>query len=102
MKQQQNPDERWSHKHDYPISDTWGTYHTLARLIAPRLRAFEALDKHGCPPEMGDLRRWNQAIGKMAKAFELLGLDYNPSNEDEPVIAEGLELFYKYFRRLWD
>ena len=51
---------------------------------------------------MGDLRRWNQTIGKMANAFELLGLDYNPSNEDEPAIAEGLELFYKYFRKLWD
>ena len=102
MKKQPKPDECWSHKHDYPIEEIWGTCNTLARLIAPRLRAFEALDKHGCPSEMGDVRHWNQAIGKMAKAFELLGLDYYPSDEDNQAIAEGLELFHKYFRKLWD
>ena len=31
----------------YPISEVWGTYHYLAREIAPRLKAFKALDKHG-------------------------------------------------------
>ena len=102
MKRQPKPDKRWSHKHDYPIDEIWGTCNTLARLIAPRLWAFEALEKHGCPPDMQDVRHWNQAIGKMAKAFELLGLNYCPSDEDEQAITEGLELFHRYFRQLWD
>ena len=38
----------------------------------------------------------------VAKAFELLGLDYCPSDEDNQAISEGLELFHKYFRKLWD
>ena len=29
----------------YPISEVWGTYHYLAREIAPRLKAFKALKK---------------------------------------------------------
>lgn len=32
--------ENWSHKNDYPIEEVWNTYHTLARLIVPRLQAF--------------------------------------------------------------
>lgn len=64
--------ENWSHKNDYPIEEVWNTYHTLARLIVPRLQAFKALEKHGYCPDFKGMREWNCAIQKMIDAFELM------------------------------
>ena len=70
----------------YPISEVWGTYHYLAREIAPRLKAFKALDKHG----------W------LIDAFELVK-DYSPSyEEDIRTVDQGVELLCKYYRELSD
>ena len=95
--------ENWSHKNDYPIEEVWNTYHTLAQLIVPRLQAFKALDKHGGPPDFKDMREWNNAIQKMIDAFELMkyvsGVN---TKEEERIVEEGLDLFCKYFRSLWD
>ena len=65
-------EENWSHKNDYPIEEVWNTYHTLAQLIVPRLQAFKALDKHGF------------------------------SDKEWKTITEGLDLFCKHYRNLWD
>lgn len=104
MKRKKNRDfsENWSHKHDYPIEDVWNTYHTLAQLIAPRLSAFKALDKHGYCPAFKDMREWNNAIQKMIDAFELMKYDSCFTEDEERTIKEGLELFCKHFRNLWD
>ena len=105
MKRKKNRDfeENWSYKHDYPIDEVWVTYSTLAQLIVPRLQAFKALDKHGYCPDFNDMREWNNAIQKMIDAFELMkyagGVD---TMEEERTIEEGLDLFRKYFRSLWD
>lgn len=105
MKRKKNRDsaENWSYKHDYPIDEVWVTYSTLAQLIVPRLQAFKALDKHGYCPDFNDMREWNNAIQKMIDAFELMkyagGVD---TMEEERTIEEGLDLFCKYFRSLWD
>lgn len=56
----------------YPISEVWGTYHYLAREIAPRLKAFKALDKHGWPKDFENQEDWNKTIQKMIDAFELV------------------------------
>ena len=64
--------ENWSHKNDYPIEEVWNTYHTLARLIVPRLQAFKALEKHGYCPDFKGMREWNCVIQKMIDAFELM------------------------------
>ena len=104
MKRKKNKasEENWSHKHDYPIEDVWNTYHTLAQLIAPRLQAFKAIDKHGYCPHFKGMREWNNAIQKMIDAFELLKYDSSFSDEESKTITEGLDLFCKHYRNLWD
>ena len=87
---------------NYPISEVWGTYHYLAREIAPRLKAFKAIDKHGWPEDFENQEDWNKAIQKMIDAFELLKQITSFSDEEERTIEEGLDLFRKHFRNLWD
>lgn len=105
MKRKKNRDseENWSHKNDFPIEEVWNTDNTIAQLIVPRLQAFKALDKHGGPPDFSEMREWNNAIQKMIDAFELMkyvgGVD---TKEEERIVEEGLDLFRKYFRSLWD
>ena len=86
----------------FPISEVWGTYHYLAREIAPRLKAFKALDKYGHCPAFKGMAEWNKAIQKMIDAFELLKHITSFSDEEEKTIEEGLELFCKHYRNLWD
>lgn len=90
------------HLGGFPISEVWGTYHYLAREIAPRLKSFKALDKHGCPENFENQDDWNEVIQKMIDAFELVK-EYSPSyDEDIRTVDQGVELFCKYFRNLWD
>lgn len=102
MKRKKDMDssENWSHKHDFPISETWNTDNTLAQLIVPRLLAFKALDKHGHPEGMKDMREWNDAIQKMIDAFELMKYVHTCSKEENQVVEQGLDLFRKYFRHV--
>ena len=101
-KKQKNPNTNWSHKNDFQIEEVWNTYHTIAQLIVPRLQAFKALDKHGYCPAFKGMAEWNKAIQKMIDAFELLKQITSFSKEEEQTIEEGLDLFRKHFRNLWD
>ena len=102
-KRKPNNTENWSHKNDYPIEEVWNTYHTLAQLIVPRLQAFKALEKHGYCPDFKGMREWNNAIQKMADAFELMKYaGTTHTEEEERTIEQGLDLFRKYYRNLWD
>ena len=102
-KKQKDSNPSWSHKNDFPIEEVWNTEHSLAQLIVPRLQAFKALDKHGGPSDFMDIREWNNAIQKMIDAFELMKYAGVSHTEDEErTIKQGLDLFCKYFRHLWD
>lgn len=92
----------WSYKHDFPIDEIWNTDNTLARLIVPRLQAFKQLDKHGYPEDFSDMRTWNNTIQKMIDAFETMKYAKALSDEEGKTVSEGLSLFCKYFRNLWD
>jgi hypothetical protein len=95
--------ENWSYKNEFPIEEVWNTDNTLAQLIVPRLLAFKALEKHGGPFEFKDMREWNNVIQKMADAFELMKYAGASHTEDEEkTIEQGLDLFRKYYRSLWD
>ena len=85
-----NNKENWSHKHDFPEIEVWNTYHYLAQLITPRLMAFKALDKHGHCPAFKDMREWNM---KYAASY---------TEDEERRIEQGLDLFRKFYRNLWD
>ena len=104
MAKRKNKDstENWSHKHDYPIEEVWNTDNVLAQLISPRLQAFKALDKHGYPPGCMDMREWNNIIQKMIDAFELMKYVHTPNPDENKTIEQGLDLFRKYYRNLWD
>ena len=105
MKRKKKDDsaENWSYKNDYPIEEVWNTDNYLAGVIAARLKAFKALDKHGCPPDFDDMRKWNDTIQKMADAFELMKYaGATHTEEEERTIEQGLDLFRKYYRNLWD
>ena len=101
-KKKKKYDDSIDYINGYPISEVWGTYHYLAREIAPRLKAFKALDKHGYCPAFKGIAEWNKAIQKMIDAFELLKQITSFSDEEEQTIEEGLDLFRKHFRNLWD
>ena len=92
----------YSHKHDFPIDEIWNTDNALAQLIVPRLQAFKAIDKHGYPSDISDMHTWNNTIQKMINAFELMKYVHSLSIDEERIVSEGLSLFCKYFRNLWD
>ena len=94
--------EYWSHRHDFPIEEIWNTENAIAAFITPRLKAFKDLKKHGFPPEMNSKRQWNSSIQKMIDAFEILSRPYTPTDNEDPIVEEGLDLFRKYFRNLGD
>ena len=102
MRKSNKTDSNRSHKHDYPDEEIWNTANTLARLIAPRLRAFAAIDKHGFPVGFADMRQWNSAIQQMADAFELKSTVRTLTADEETAVKTGLDLFCKYYRNLWD
>ena len=58
--------------------------------------------KHGCPPECKDMREWNSTIQKMIDAFELMKYVHTPNPDESKTIEQGLDLFCKYYRNLWD
>ncbi len=100
MKKKKMDDAYDDYKYGYPISEVWGTYHYLAREIAPRLKAFKALEKHGWPDDFEDMDEWNNAIQKMIDAFDLVK-DYSPSYEENiQIVDQGVNLFCKYYRDL--
>jgi hypothetical protein len=51
---------------------------------------------------MNNERQWDSTIQKMIDAFEILSRPYTPTDEEDPIVEEGLDLFRKYYRNLWD
>ena len=62
MKWKKKGDDSVDYINGYPIDEVWGTYHYLAREIAPRLKAFKAHKKHGWPDNFENQEDWNKAI----------------------------------------
>jgi hypothetical protein len=110
----------------YDDSCTWSLDHHLAKLILPRLRMFRE-QPHGCPTNMSDvafhptvaegeedpeMSAWNEKLDKMIYSFDYIasgrqwGYDEAWTVEKEAAedkkVAEGLELFGKYYRGLWN
>ena len=74
----------------------------IADFIAPRLKAFEAVEQYA--PENMSYEQWHQILKKMIYAFDMLGSnhDFTSFTKDEWVaIHEGLDLFAKNINHLW-
>jgi hypothetical protein len=111
--------------------DTWSMDHTLAIIIVPMLKQLKET-KHGAPNvdcidvpmklqptqlevvryrEEGEtdknfFKRWDYVIDEMIWAFEQIVDDNNVDREGlddhDKRIENGLKLFGKYYRSLWD
>lgn len=93
----------WSCKHDYPKSEVRNTFLVLAKIIAPRLEAFKALERRGYCGCYRNMDEWNDAIQKMIDAFVLLSHyhEIKHTDKERQTIRNGLELFGKYFEYFW-
>jgi hypothetical protein len=88
---------------------TWNLDHELAKFILPRLRRFKEL-AHGWPgPEHGveTFEDWHVILDKMIYSFEIISReDFEPyeigGQECEDKVNEGIMLFGKWYRALWD
>lgn len=77
----------------------------IAKEILKYLIPFRKLKKFGYPgiDECDSMKDWNKAIDKMIFSFNAVvkdDLKYTLKNNDK--IQDGLNLFAKYFRALWD
>ena len=97
--------------------DTWSLDTALAKWILPRLKYLKD-NKQGCPfidgfeevyknndaseEEWEQIyNAWDEIMSKMILAFELTLTD-SSEEEDEEKIKEGMKLFARYYRNLWD
>lgn len=86
--------------------DTWNMDHTLALIIHPMLIQLRDTN-HGYPSELTN-EEWIEIQNKMIWSFEQIindgQWDLSPEyyKEHQNKVQEGLDLFGKYFRSLWD
>ena len=84
-----------------PNSEIWGLNYTLAKYILPRLKRF----KEVCcsyPCELTETE-WKEILNKMIWSFQyIIKFDFIEEEEVDEQCQEGLDLFAKYFRDLWD
>lgn len=85
----------------------WNLSHYIAQISGPILRKMQ---KKGlsCPMDL-TIKEWHTILDKIAYAMEHIDDDYycrvkgeNNVKEHAIKIEEGLDLFSKYFRDLWD
>ncbi len=83
-------------------SELWNLDHNLSKLILPRLKIFRQF--HLTYPHGMEYEEFNAIVDKMIYSFEYLSTDkaYDFNPEEDKKVQEGLELFAKYFRALWD
>lgn len=114
--------ERWIRwvKWGFNPKDIWSLDYSLSEWIVPRLKMLRET-KQGCPfidgfdeiysnPDATEdeweqiYKAWDEIMGKMILAFELVIKDDHGEErlKNEEKIEEGLKLFARYFRNLWD
>lgn len=85
-------------------TETWSLFTTISDFIYPRLIAFK---EYKCDyPINLTLKNWDEILDKMIFAFKFYSDEYK---REEPVseetiqkVREGMDLFVKYFRDLWN
>lgn len=82
--------------------ETFSMDHSLAKLIAPRLRRFREVSIK-CPMDM-DSMTWRHILDTMIEGFEFIASDEYFTNEDDEMhdkAREALNLFNRYYYELW-
>lgn len=83
-------------KQQIKSEELWGLDLTISKFIFPRLTLFK--ESINSTPE------WQEILSKMIYAFQYTIDDdkYKTLPGDYPKYEEGINLFAKYFRDLWD
>ena len=82
-------------------SETWSLFSTISGFIEPRLRYFA--EQHGGHPPYFSPEEWEEILLKMADAFKYINeRESCVDDRNKALIDEGLDLFRKYFFRLWN
>lgn len=81
--------------------ELWSLDHTLAKLLLPYLIAFRKMKKYGYPSQITS-KEWNQILDKMIYSMKMIKEDDLNSFKNQRKVQEGLDLFSKWFRHLWD
>lgn len=81
-------------------SELWNLNTTISGFIIPRLKTFR--EQHCSTPENITDEEWNEILDEIIVAFELIHDDLEYDKASESKINNGLKLFAKYFRNLWD
>lgn len=89
-------------KFTFSTKEIWGIYAFIANYIVQALQAYKDHDKAGIPYGFEEMDEWNATIQKMIDAFDILRRGVYIYDDKEKEINEGLDLFRKYFRHLWD
>ena len=102
-------DERWDEfqkqrfERGFDDSELWSLDYTIARFIAPRIKAFSKnLVSYPCGMTSDE---WDEILKTMINAFELISDDEDAwigNKELEDAVNLGLDNFRKYFFNLWD
>ena len=92
--------------------DCWNLEVTLAKLIAPRLVKYKEINVYGYPLGFKDTEEWHEVLDKMIFSFEIVAISKDVVDDGDNwiekheanniKIQEGLDLFAKHFRSLWD
>lgn len=85
-------------------TETWSLFTTISDFIYPRLIAFK---EYKCDyPINLTLKNWDEILDKMIFAFKFYSDEYKrekpASIETIQKVQEGMDLFVKYFRDLWN
>ena len=93
-------------KNGFSMRELWNLDYTLAKYILPRLIKFQENNNMSYPSEFKNSKEWHKCIDKMIWSFDFIVNDRDLESKDIvkdcKKCGEGLELFGKYFRDLWD
>ena len=81
-------------EHDFEFLDIYGLYYTIAKFLVPRLTAFKKAT-YSFPVDL-TFKQWKGILNKMIFAFDKIAKE-NRDDKYSEKIAEGLELYSKYF-----
>ena len=92
--------------------ECWSLDYTLAKLILPRLQKYIEINEYGYPLGLNNHEEWHEIVNKMIFTFDVIAnkKDISVKNKNwlelelaqTEKVQEGLDLFAKYFRNLWD
>lgn len=86
----------------YDDTTRWGLYCTVTDISLPVL-VWMKENARGYPAQLNSMEEWQEILGKMITAFEIIKRDdWEEQDKRQKELQEGLDLFAKYFRNLWD